>query len=209
MTLTTQLAFTPLPSVALAHILAFPAFLPVIVPLFDTVHTDFLLDFHLSFLFEAVSPDTIAVSFSFFPTPTSAVSGSVIVVTFSMTVIIEYAIRSPSSDTHLIRVAPPLIPLISPSSFTVHMLGSSLVQVTSLSEALPGVMVAVSSKTSPTSMDAESGETVSPVTCCDTVTLQYADDPPSVLANITQLPFPLAVILPPAETSAIFLLLLS
>ena len=144
-TLTTQLAFTPLPSVALAHILAFPALMPVTVPLFDTLHTDFLLDFHLSFLFVAVFPETSAVSLSFFPTPTSAVSGSVMVVTFSMTVTMEYAMKSPSSDTHLIRVAPPLIPFISPSSLTVHMLVSSLVQVTSLSEAFEGVIVAVSS----------------------------------------------------------------
>ena len=144
-TLTTQLAFTPLPSVALAHILAFPAFTPVMVPLFDTLHTDFLLDVHLSFLLVAVLPETTAFSFSFFPTPTSAVSGSVMVVTFSMTVTMAYAMKSPSSDTHLIRVAPPLIPFISPSSLTVHMLVSSLVQVTSLSEAFEGVIVAVSS----------------------------------------------------------------
>ena len=119
LTVTVQDAFTPLPSVAVAVIVAFPFWMPLITPFCDTVATFALLVVHLMFLLLADAGRTAAFRVSVFPRSREAVYCRVTFVTGCFTVTTQDAFTLLSSFEVAVTAAPAAFSCPSVSSSAV------------------------------------------------------------------------------------------
>ena len=111
---------TPLPSAAVAVITALPTDSALRLPSWSTEHILLSDDDHTIFLLVAVSVPTVAISFPVAPTFMNLLfSLNVIVETYSLTTIVQAAVRWHSSVVTSITQLPPFKAVTTPFSSTV------------------------------------------------------------------------------------------
>ena len=134
LTVILHVAFTPLPSFAVAVMTADPLLIPLTTPVAVTVAILALPVFHVTALLSALVGAAVAFRVTVFPLFTAiCVLLSVSFVTGCLTVILHVAFTPlPSFAVAVMTAVPLLIPLTSPALVTVATLVSELVQVTAL-----------------------------------------------------------------------------
>ena len=208
-TVTVQVAVLP-PSLVLTVIVAVPAAFAVTTPEEETVATDALLEDQvtdLSVAFEGVivadkvwvSPTVMVIDVLFKLTPVTDTFAAV-------TVTVQVAVLPPSLVFTVIVAVPAAFAVTTPEEETVATEVLLEDQVTDLSVAFEGVIVADKVWVSPTVMDMDVLLRLTPVTetlAAVTVTVQVAVLPPSlVLTVIVAVPAAFAVTTPEEETVA-------
>jgi hypothetical protein len=206
MTATLQVAFFPLPSLAVAVIVAVPYLIALTLPSDVTVATDLLLVVHFTFLLFALEGPTVAVSVAvFLASIVSVVLFSFTLVTGCLTVTVQAAFFPlPSAAVAVIVAVPFLTPLTAPVEETVATELLLVVHFTFLLSALEGPTVAVSVAVAPLLTVRDVLFSVRLVTGCLTVILHSANTPlPSLAAALmTAVPFAAAVTFPLLLTAA-------
>ena len=157
-TVTEQVAFLPLPSLAVQVMVQVPLLTAVTKPFWLTVATSALLLFQVTPLLDALEGRIVAVSWEVVPILFRERVDwlSVIPVTNWVTVTAQEADAPPPSlAVHVMVQDPRLTAVTSPSAFTVATLSSLLCQMTSVIKALAGVTVALSWEVEPDFMESE------------------------------------------------------
>jgi hypothetical protein len=156
------------PSWVVTVIVAEPCDTAVTSPVEFTVATEVLLDDQLTFLFVALAGETVAVNWRVLPATTEADVGETLTPVTGMvdvvTVMALVAVRFPSCVVTVIVADPCPTPVTTPLEFTVATPVLLDDQLTFLLVALAGETVAISCCVPPTLIDAEVGETLTPVT---------------------------------------------
>jgi hypothetical protein len=152
-------------------IVAAPAATPVTRPPVLTVAIEVLLEVQLTFLLVALAGETVAVSCCVaFVAIDAEVGDTVTPVTgtvVAVTVIVDVAVLAPSCVVTVIVAVPAAIAETNPPVLTVATEVLFAAQLTVLLVAFAGATVAVSCCVVPTAIDADVGETETPVTATE------------------------------------------